>query len=351
MGCVTSGQLQENPQTKKLDRYIREDRVQNAEIKLLLLGPGESGKSTVFKQMKIIQDDGGFSQEELISYKSVIYSNCVSQMRVILEAAALLKIELHSEEALSAAQKILSLPPTGNSWNNEIGNAVKLLWKDQGIRETFSLGMKKFQLNETSNYFFDKIDVFLEENYIPSLDDILRVRVRSTGIEEATFVFDKIKFRVVDVGGQRSERRKWIHCFDCVTAIIFCASLSGYDQVLREDRTQNRLHEDILLFDEVANSSSLLRKSNDIILFLNKFDLFKEKIKVVDLNVCFQSYTGGSDLDSAQDFIKKRFLERTNSHVYVHFTVAIDTKNIQFVIQAVRETILKQALGNIGLYN
>lgn len=38
-----------------------------------------------------------------------------------------------------------------------------------------------------------------------------------------------------DVGGQRSERKKWIHCFEGVTAIIFCVALSGYDLVLAED--------------------------------------------------------------------------------------------------------------------
>jgi len=67
--------------------------------------------------------------------------------------------------------------------------------------------------------------------------------------------------------------------------------------------------------------------------------------------VCFHTYDGGCNVDPACDFIKARFLERTNSHVYVHFTVAIDTKNIEFVIQAVRESILKQALSSMGLYN
>ena len=38
-----------------------------------------------------------------------------------------------------------------------------------------------------------------------------------------------------DVGGQRSERKKWIHCFEGVTAIIFCVALSAYDLVLAED--------------------------------------------------------------------------------------------------------------------
>ena len=47
-------------------------------------------------------------------------------------------------------------------------------------------------------------------------------------------------FRMFDVGGQRSERKKWIHCFEGVTAIIFCVALSGYDLVLAEDEEMNR---------------------------------------------------------------------------------------------------------------
>ena len=47
-------------------------------------------------------------------------------------------------------------------------------------------------------------------------------------------------YRMFDVGGQRSERKKWIHCFEGVTAIIFCVALSGYDLVLAEDEEMNR---------------------------------------------------------------------------------------------------------------
>jgi guanine nucleotide-binding protein subunit alpha len=43
-----------------------------------------------------------------------------------------------------------------------------------------------------------------------------------------------------DVGGQRSERKKWIHCFENVTSIIFCVALSEYDQVLLEENSQVR---------------------------------------------------------------------------------------------------------------
>jgi hypothetical protein len=54
---------------------------------------------------------------------------------------------------------------------------------------------------------------------------------------EVHFTFKNLNFKLFDVGGQRSERKKWIHCFEDVTAIIFCVAMSEYDQVLHEDET------------------------------------------------------------------------------------------------------------------
>lgn len=48
-------------------------------------------------------------------------------------------------------------------------------------------------------------------------DDVLQCRIRTTGIVEIEFSLENYRFRVMDVGGQRSERRKWIHCFDVCT--------------------------------------------------------------------------------------------------------------------------------------
>lgn len=93
-----------------------------------------------------------------------------------------------------------------------------------------------------------------------------------------------------DVGGQRSERKKWIHCFEGVTAIIFCVALSGYDLVLAEDEEMNRMIESMKLFDSICNSKWFVETS--IILFLNKKDLFEEKISRSPLTICFPEYTG-----------------------------------------------------------
>lgn len=80
-------------------------------------------------------------------------------------------------------------------------------------------------------------------------------------------------YTIYDVGGQRNERRKWIHCFADVTAIIFVAAISEYDQTLYEENTANRLVEAIELFGKVCGSRHF--EETPIILFLNKRDIFE----------------------------------------------------------------------------
>jgi len=346
--CASSD---EKKRSHEIDRMISGDgKKLREEVKLLLLGPGESGKSTVFKQMKIIQDHGGFTTEELQSYKYIVYGNCVTQMKVIVNAAMKINIELDSEENKRRAERLTKVPSGGDAWSTELGDDINKLWADGGIQKAYALRDRQYQLNDSANYFFDNIERFMSPSYVPTQADVLRARVRSTGIEEAEFKFEDIAFRMVDVGGQRSERRKWIHCFDYVTEVIFCVALSEYDQTLREDDTQNRMKESLLLFDEICNSHWF--RNTTFILFLNKTDLFKEKIQRIDLKTCFPNYIGGCNFDAASAFIKARFLEQNQSpHViFTHFTCAISTENIEFVFKCVRETVLKKILNEVILY-
>jgi len=320
-------------------------------VKLLLLGPGESGKSTVFKQLKLIQtvSNKGFTDQERSTYKHVVHSNCVEQMRLLVRAVVQLDIPFASEQNKSHAHTLLNLPHGHNVWSAAIGTAIKTLWADPSVLNVFSRASTlEIQMNDSAEYFFKEIDRFVPDTYVPTDADILRTRIRSTGIEEATFVFDKMTFRVVDVGGQRSERKKWIHCFDCVKAILFCAALSDYDQVLRELRTVKRMDEALYLFEDVTSSPYFTNTA--IILFLNKVDLFKEKIeRGIDLKQCFSQYSGGTNFNDACEFVKKRFLERVSNGkpIYTHFTCAIDTQQIEYVINDVRATVMQSFLGEI----
>ncbi len=102
-----------------------------------------------------------------------------------------------------------------------------------GIQEAYER-RAEFQLFDSAKYFFKEIDRIAEPNYIATIDDALQSRVRTSGIVEEKYSIDGVPFEMFDVGGQRNERKKWIHCFAEVTAIIFVAALSEYDQVLYE---------------------------------------------------------------------------------------------------------------------
>eukprot|EP00479_Gromia_sphaerica_P001486 TRINITY_DN1169_c0_g1_i1.p1 TRINITY_DN1169_c0_g1~~TRINITY_DN1169_c0_g1_i1.p1 ORF type:complete len:189 (+),score=17.50 TRINITY_DN1169_c0_g1_i1:156-722(+) len=183
--------------------------------------------------------------------------------------------------------------------------------------------------------------------------DLLRTRVRTTGIVETTFAIDGNKFRMFDVGGQRNERKKWIHCFENVTAVIFVAAISEYDQVLYEDETSNRMEEALNLFDEICNSRWF--RDTSMILFLNKSDLFREKIQEIPLKTHFKEYSGPNEYKECCDYIKLQFEQRnraaqdkeTYAHgekIYAHVTCATNSTNVDHVFNAVKDIIIRRSL-------
>lgn len=159
--------------------------------------------------------------------------------------------------------------------------------------------------------YFNKVEAIGHPTYVPSEEDYLKSRVRTSGIIENTFTIDKLEWIISDVGGQRNERRKWIHCFDKVNAVIFVASLSEYDQTLFEAEGKNRLQEALDLFSEIIRTKFL--KNSSVILFLNKDDLFRKKIEKVDIRDVethrFEDYTGGCNYDAGIAYIRDAFLK------------------------------------------
>lgn len=103
--------------------------------------------------------------------------------------------------------------------------------------------------------FFRNLNRITSEKYIPNTTDVLRSRVRTVGVVETEFKVNDFVIRMYDVGGQRSERRKWIHCFEDVKALLFVVAISEYDMTLIEDQNKNRLRESFHLFSSVCNNS------------------------------------------------------------------------------------------------
>ncbi|VDO02049.1 unnamed protein product [Rodentolepis nana] len=127
------------------------------------------------------------------------------------------------------------------------------LWADAGVQEAFERS-NEYQLIDCAKYFLDRSLELAKPDYIPTEQDILRCRVLTSGIFETKFTVDKVQFHMFDVGGQREERRKWIQCFNDVTAIIFVAACSSYNMVLREDPNKNRVRESLELLGSIWNN-------------------------------------------------------------------------------------------------
>ena len=240
--------------------------------------------------MKIIHETG-YSPDECQHYKPVVYSNTIQSLLAIISAMSKLRVDFADRQRLEDARLFFEMAGQRNEveLTYEIGQLMKRLWSDKGVQHCFARS-REYQLNDSAAFYLNSLDRIASPHYVPTQQDVLRTRVKTTGIIETQFNFKGLHFKMFDVGGQRSERKKWIHCFEGVTAIIFCVALSGYDLVLAEDEEMNRMMESMKLFDSICNNKWFVDTS--IILFLNKKDLFSEKIKYSPLNVCFPEYKG-----------------------------------------------------------
>jgi len=306
--------------------------------KMLLLGAGESGKSTLFKQMVAIYGTG-FTDEERSQYPPIIHNNVVTSLQTLIKFSSSYGQPIQCVEAM---EYVREMDPEGaiNRGNEKYFSA---LVADPGIQAT-AQHRSKFQLLDSANHFFGKISQIAAEGYVPDDQDILWTRTRTTGIVEHAFSVDGSKFKVFDVGGQRNERKKWIHCFEGVMAVLFVGVLSEYDLVLYEDDSMNRLVETLSIFDDICNSKWFVNTA--MILFLNKRDLFQVKIQTVPLTVCpvFKDYEGDENFEAGVAAIEKKFqsLNRNpNKVIHTHVISAVDTGLMARVLRDISAIVVK----------
>lgn len=324
---------------------LEEQKASRKRINMLMLGPGESGKSTIAKQMRIIHL-GGFTEQERMAYKSCLQTQAVQQMQILLRQCRLRGIELE-EENTTHVEEILKFTPL-MKYDMEIASKIEECYNDPAIEKVLEFS-NEMSLSDSAHFFLINCKKYAKDNYLPSYDDALRARAKTVGVVEIPFTVQKKEFCVIDVGGQRNERRKWIHLFEDVTAVFFVASLSDYDLRLEEDPSVNRMRDAVLLFEEVINNKWL--RDTPTILFLNKRDLFEEKIsRGIDLRCCYSMYTGGCDIEKATRFIREMFQKQNANdgrQIYTHVTTAIDTQNIRFVFNVVQDILLRATLDEL----
>ncbi|KAL2101508.1 hypothetical protein ACEWY4_003269 [Coilia grayii] len=309
--------------------------------------------------MRIIHGQD-FDQRAKEEFRATIYSNVIKGVRVLVDAREKLHIPWGDAANQPHGDTMMAFDTRSTMMVQGLVDAkvfvqylpaIRALWADTGIQNAYDR-RREFQLGESVKYFLDSLDKLGMPDYLPSQQDILLARKPTKGIHEYDFEIKNVPFKMVDVGGQRSERRRWFECFDSVTSILFLVSSSEFDQVLMEDRQTNRLTESLSIFETIVNNRVFSNVS--IILFLNKTDLLEEKVKTVSIKDYFEEYSGDPhSLADVQKFLVDCFRSKRRDQLqkplYHHFTTAINTENIRLVFRDVKDTILHDNLKQLML--
>eukprot|EP00466_Bigelowiella_natans_P019660 jgi/Bigna1/56239/estExt_Genewise1Plus.C_890014 len=351
---------------------------------VVLLGSAGSGKSTLSKQL-LISFGAGFSEGDYASFGRIIRTRVLEYMQTLIEESKTLherakksgggsaasaeeksmmseaKFEL-GEKGAEMAETVLKADAYVENANplsgiNSVGELIAELWKNTGIQAVYSQRKHfKKRLNENAKFFLDKVKDIAHQDYRPTVEDILRCRQRTVGHIECAIEYQGMDCSVYDLGGQWDERRSWIPFINRCSSILFVVDTSSYDESLQEDRKKNKMSDALLLFEQIASMKAVERKP--IVLFLNKMDLFTEKIKEVPINRCeeFAEYEGDlHDEEENLEYITGAFFSRAPApknarRILMHHCLcALDTEAVSKIFESVLSSIVQTSLERGGL--
>eukprot|EP01084_Bolivina_argentea_P015247 28511_1 len=206
MGCCESDEAAQwsKKEDKRLQKELQAQKRKDSSVKkLLFLGSGGSGKSTLFKQLRTLHGSG-YADKDRLQFKDHIFAQIVEQMRLCLECIEILKEEESddykdiqlSEEGKNSAEQLQSAPTL--QVTTQIADVIELLWKEAAIQTIYDL-RATMKIDDSSAYFWDEVRRISKGDYVPNDKDILLVRYRTTGVIEQKFEIKKNLFHVFDV--------------------------------------------------------------------------------------------------------------------------------------------------------
>jgi guanine nucleotide-binding protein G(i) subunit alpha len=288
--------------------------------KVLILGASESGKSTLLTALKLCLKQQHYTEEERLCYCGRIRSNVIHGARAVLEAMERFEIPLEIDTNKHHVQTILA------PLSNDTGLAIRSLWLDAGFQDAFRQ-RQKYQLPDNFQYYATNVERFMSSDYVPTDEDILRSSVTATGITESSLSYNDLGYRVIDVGGTRAERKKWIHVLNDVLTVIFTIDAHNYAKLLAEDERVNRMQEQLALFNSIMNSRRF-EKSSFIIVF-TKIDMLEEWLLKTPVRKYLLDYPPSTSsfglVEHYVEYLEKRFMSLISSAAVLKRTRIIRT--------------------------
>ncbi|GFT07664.1 guanine nucleotide-binding protein G(o) subunit alpha [Nephila pilipes] len=313
-------------------------------------GARGSGKSTIMKQVKIIAE--GFQESDYRYYKPVINSTIIKAIVAIVQAMTEMDIPFDNPQRNRDANIVIDILKSHmdeEEFSDDVEEAIQRLWKDSGVQKCFQRS-NEYHISDNIRYFLDDIDRFAAKDFVLTENDILHTRIKTIGIVEENFNLKDLHFQIFDVCDKKARRLEWLENVEDVSAVIFCADISKFDQVPSKDE-ENKLKEALAIFDDICNNGWF---GNAVfVLLLNKVDVFKEKIKKSSLKTCFPNYEGTNEFHDAVHFIQAQFESKNRNdkkEIHSYLTCTKDTSNTLFVFESVRRIIAFRNLRNFDLY-
>lgn len=193
------------------------------------------------------------------------------------------------------------------------------------------------------------------KGWLPSKEDLLQLRARTSGFVETKVQVKDWVWQLVDVGGQRVERKKWPAITANRNAILFWASLNDYDAEPEVGNMKTRMHESLGVWAEVVQSPDA--GNVPIVLFLNKRDLFEKRLEACPMQEKWPDFDppakrGKELVSAATSFVMAKYLKCLTAStscvqpesVYVHVTCALDTDQMRVVSFSIRDFVIQQRL-------
>lgn len=376
--CLGRNAESVDPETEELSKKVEtqlktEFKLRQKARSLLILGAGGCGKSTFISQIKCMYGKDFAQEFNRSRVVPVLRNNILSTTSLMLDRFSKDKTKHDNpEETFSArlpgiaaftadfCQLLAELADISATYSPSshivegvdfapLAKALSNLIATPTWQNELWPKLESLHLPDAARFLFESHTRILDENFDPTAEDCMWIRLQTSGVIDYTFEFQKVPIKVTDVGGQRSERSKWIHCFSDVDVLVFFASLGEYDLTLDEDPTTNRMHESLTLWEELVNSRWFQNKP--LTLLLNKRDIFEKKFPLSPLSKTFIEFTQDQDLEKGLEFIANKFLSCVGrkSDCTVHFTCATHSDMIRTVIQATIDALLTTNLTNSGL--
>jgi GTPase SAR1 family protein len=325
-------------------------RLEAKVFKLLMLGTGDSGKTTFVKQFTYMFGQGISSEDKVELFSKLVISNVLDSMKSIVKCCDSMSARdpncvISSDNAKHKAVVLEYQLGELKYLEPAIATCVQALWSDPATQHAFNRYRKLLDIPEASVYFFENAKRYTDPSFVPSKDDILSVRARTTGVMQIEIKVEGAKLRFVDVGGQKNERKKWVTCFEDVTAVIFVVAISDFDQIMYEDQKTNRMQDSMDEFAATINNKYFL--NTPIVLFFNKQDVLEDKLKTVKLADHFPDFKDDNTPTNVSEHFRQMFLKLNQNEkrdIFCYDTCAKSDDNIDKVFRAIKEVILKRTM-------